>query len=73
MLPVCGRRLFAGDVGQPCEQGKGILGVERRPGSHAGGLTTFAVTCYGVLGPGEHLAPFETFTLQRPRQDTHHH
>ena len=39
------------------------------PGSHPGGITTIKVTYYDVVGPGGQLAPFETFTLQRPRRD----
>ena len=32
-----------------------------------GGITTIKVTYYDV-GPGGQLAPFETFTLRRPRR-----
>jgi hypothetical protein len=39
------------------------------PGSIAGGVTSIRVTYYDVLGPDGRLAPFETFTLQRPRRD----
>jgi hypothetical protein len=39
------------------------------PGTQAGGLTTIKVVYYDVVGPGGQLAPFETFTLQRPRRD----
>jgi len=39
------------------------------PGSHPGGITTIKVTYYDVVGPGGQLAPFETFTLRRPRRD----
>jgi hypothetical protein len=39
------------------------------PGSHRGGLTTIKVTYYDVVGPGGQLAPFEAFTLRRPRRD----
>jgi hypothetical protein len=38
------------------------------PGAHRGDLTTITVTYYDVLGPGQ-LAPFESFTLRRPRRD----
>ena len=34
-----------------------------------GGLTKLHVTYYDVVGPQGELAPFETFTLQRPRSD----
>jgi len=39
------------------------------PGSHRGDFTTIKVTYYDVVGPGGQLAPFETFTLRRPRSD----
>ena len=39
------------------------------PGSERGGLTTMKVVYYDVVGTDGQLAPFETFTLQRPRRD----
>jgi len=39
------------------------------PGSDRGGITTITVTYYDVVGPDGQLAPFETFTLRRPRRD----
>jgi hypothetical protein len=39
------------------------------PGSRPGGLTTMKVTYYDVVGAGGQIAPFETFTLTRPRRD----
>jgi hypothetical protein len=39
------------------------------PGSHPGGLTSIKVVYYDVVGPDGQIAPFETFTLQRPRRD----
>ena len=39
------------------------------PGSRAGGMTTIEVTYYDVLGNDGKVAPFETFTLRRPRRD----
>ena len=39
------------------------------PGSRRGGMTTIKVTYYDVVGPDGQLAPFETFTLSRPRRD----
>ncbi len=39
------------------------------PGDHAGGITTIEVTYYNVAGSHGRLAPFESFTLQRPRSD----
>jgi len=39
------------------------------PGTHRGGITTMTVTYYDVLGPYGQLEAFETFTLQRPRND----
>jgi hypothetical protein len=39
------------------------------PGTRPGGVTTITVTYYDVVGTGGQLAPFETFTLRRPRRD----
>jgi hypothetical protein len=39
------------------------------PGSHRGDTTTIKVTYYDVVGPDGQLAPFESFTLHRPRRD----
>jgi len=39
------------------------------PGSRRGGYTTITVTYFDVVGTGGELAPFETFTLRRPRRD----
>jgi len=39
------------------------------PGSRRGGPTTMTVTYYDVIGTDGQLAPFETFTLRRPRRD----
>jgi len=39
------------------------------PGSQPGGLTTITVTYYDIVGRGGQIAPFETFTLRRPRRD----
>jgi hypothetical protein len=39
------------------------------PGANRGGTTTIQVTYYDVIGPDGQLAPFETFTLRRPRRD----
>jgi 3',5'-cyclic AMP phosphodiesterase CpdA len=39
------------------------------PGPERGGVTTIKVTYYDVVGPDGQLAPFETFTLRRPRRD----
>jgi hypothetical protein len=39
------------------------------PGSDPGGFTTIKVIYYDVVGPNGQLAPFETFTLRRPRRD----
>jgi hypothetical protein len=39
------------------------------PGSKPGDATTIQVTYYDVVGPDGHLAPFEKFTLRRPRRD----
>jgi 3',5'-cyclic AMP phosphodiesterase CpdA len=39
------------------------------PGSRRGGMTEIKVTYYDVVGSDGQLAPFETFTLRRPRRD----
>jgi hypothetical protein len=39
------------------------------PGSARGGTTSIKVVYYDVVGPDGQLAPFETFTLRRPRRD----
>lgn len=39
------------------------------PGARPGSETTIAVTYYDVVGNDGQLAPFETFTLRRPRRD----
>jgi 3',5'-cyclic AMP phosphodiesterase CpdA len=39
------------------------------PGPRPGGVTTIKVTYYDVVGRDGELAPFETFTLRRPRSD----
>jgi 3',5'-cyclic AMP phosphodiesterase CpdA len=39
------------------------------PGSRRGGVTAMKVTYYDVVGPDGQVAPFETFTLRRPRRD----
>jgi len=39
------------------------------PGAHPGDFTTIKVTYYDVVGVDGQIAPFETFTLRRPRRD----
>lgn len=39
------------------------------PGARPGDFTTIKVTYYDVVGPDGQIAPFETFTLRRPRRD----
>jgi Calcineurin-like phosphoesterase/Purple acid Phosphatase, N-terminal domain len=40
------------------------------PGTERGGFTTIEVTYYDVVGSDGRVAPFETFTLRRPRRDS---
>ena len=40
------------------------------PGAKPGDMTTIEVTYYDVTGTAGQLAPFEKFTLRRPRRDT---
>ena len=47
----------------------GFAGFSVDPGTQPGGLTTMKVVYYDVVGPDGELAPFESFTLQRPRRD----
>jgi len=49
--------------------GYGFAAFTVDPGTRRGGLTTIKVTYYDVTGPDGQLAPFESFTLQRPRRD----
>jgi 3',5'-cyclic AMP phosphodiesterase CpdA len=47
----------------------GFAAFRLDPGSRPGGYTTITVTYYDVVGTEGELAPFETFTLRRPRRD----
>jgi 3',5'-cyclic AMP phosphodiesterase CpdA len=47
----------------------GFAAFDLDPGSRPGDFTTIKVTYYDVVGPDGALAPFETFTLRRPRRD----
>jgi 3',5'-cyclic AMP phosphodiesterase CpdA len=47
----------------------GFAAFRLDPGSLPGGDTTLTVTYYDVVGDDGELAPFETFTLRRPRRD----
>jgi Calcineurin-like phosphoesterase/Purple acid Phosphatase, N-terminal domain len=47
----------------------GFAAFELDPGSRPGDLTTIKVTYYDVVGPDGRVAPFESFTLRRPRRD----
>jgi hypothetical protein len=47
----------------------GFAAFRLDPGSHPGDYTTITVTYYDVIGNNGELAPFETFTLRRPRRD----
>jgi hypothetical protein len=46
----------------------GFAAFDLDPGS-PGNFTSIKVTYYDVVGPDGRLAPFETFTLRRPRRD----
>jgi 3',5'-cyclic AMP phosphodiesterase CpdA len=47
----------------------GFAAFRLDPGSRESGYTTITVTYYDVIGNDGSLAPFETFTLRRPRGD----
>jgi 3',5'-cyclic AMP phosphodiesterase CpdA len=47
----------------------GFAAFHLDPGTRPGGDTTITVTYYDVIGPDGQIAPFETFTLRRPRRD----
>ena len=47
----------------------GFASFSLDPGSRPGGTTAIEVTYYDVVGTDGRLAPFETFTLRRPRRD----
>ena len=50
-------------------QSYGFAAFTVDPGAHPGDVTTIKVTYYDVVGLNGQIAPFETFTLQRPRRD----
>jgi 3',5'-cyclic AMP phosphodiesterase CpdA len=50
------------------ERAYGFAAFRLDPGTRPGGDTTIVVTYYDA-GSGGELAPFETFTLRRPRRD----
>jgi hypothetical protein len=50
-------------------QSYGFAAFAVDPGSHPGDFTTIKVTYYDVVGLNGQIAPFETFTLRRPRRD----
>ncbi len=47
----------------------GFAAFDLDPGKHPGDMTTIKVTYYDVVGPDGQIAPFEHFTLRRPRRD----
>ena len=47
----------------------GFAAFDLDPGSRPGDFTTIKVTYYDVVGTDGSLAPFESFTLRRPRRD----
>jgi 3',5'-cyclic AMP phosphodiesterase CpdA len=47
----------------------GFAAFDLDPGAGPGALTTIKVTYYDVVGSDGRLAPFESFTLRRPRRD----
>lgn len=47
----------------------GFAAFSLDPGAKRGGETTLKVTYYDVAGTDGRLAPFESFTLRRPRRD----
>ena len=47
----------------------GFAAFDLDPGAHPGDFTTIKVTYYDVVGPDGQIAPFESFTLRRPRRD----
>jgi hypothetical protein len=48
----------------------GFAAFDLDPGAHPGDVTTIKVTYYDVVGTDGRIAPFETFTLRRPRRDS---
>jgi hypothetical protein len=47
----------------------GFAAFDLDPGSRPGDFTAIKITYYDVVGTDGRLAPFETFTLRRPRRD----
>jgi len=50
-------------------QSYGFAAFTVDPGAHPGDITTIKVTYYDVVGLNGQIAPFESFTLKRPRRD----
>jgi 3',5'-cyclic AMP phosphodiesterase CpdA len=50
-------------------QSYGFAAFTVDPGAHPGDVTTIKVTYYDVVGLNGQIAPFESFTLRRPRRD----
>ncbi|HWL18477.1 MAG TPA: metallophosphoesterase family protein [Bradyrhizobium sp.] len=50
-------------------QSYGFAAFAVDPGTHPGDFTSIKVTYYDVVGLDGRIAPFETFTLRRPRRD----
>ena len=47
----------------------GFAAFDLDPGTHPGDFTTIKVTYHDVVGADGQIAPFESFTLRRPRRD----
>ncbi len=67
--PVYVKESAAWSAVRNAAHGYGFAAFTVDPGSHPGGMTNIRVTYYDVVGPDGRLAPFESFTLKRPRRD----
>jgi 3',5'-cyclic AMP phosphodiesterase CpdA len=67
--PVYVRELAPWSAVRNAAHSYGFAAFAVDPGAERGGLTTIKVTYYDVVGTDGQIAPFETFTLQRPRRD----
>jgi Calcineurin-like phosphoesterase/Purple acid Phosphatase, N-terminal domain len=67
--PVYVRELAPWSAVRNAAHAYGFAAFDVDPGSRPGGMTQMKVTYYDVVGTDGQIAPFETFTLRRPRRD----
>ena len=67
--PVYVREMAPWSAVRNAAQAYGFAAFAVDPGPGPGGMTEMKVTYYDVVGTSGQIAPFETFTLRRPRRD----